>query len=82
MADIKAGVPYLSGTNYLMESTDAGATAGPVLEFYRNSATPAATRSPPSNATAVNTRGETVSKQTGTFYNPDTNKFEQRTVYR
>lgn len=42
----------------------------------------AATRSPPSNATAVNTRGETVSKQTGTFYNPDTNKFEQRTVYR
>ena len=42
MADIKAGVPYLSGTNYLMESTDAGATAGPVLEFYRNSATPAA----------------------------------------
>jgi hypothetical protein len=41
MADIKAGVPYLS-TNYLMESTDAGATAGPVLEFYRNSATPAA----------------------------------------
>lgn len=42
MADIKAGVPYLSGTNYLMESTDAGATAGPVLELYRNSATPAA----------------------------------------
>jgi CRISPR/Cas system-associated exonuclease Cas4 (RecB family) len=41
MADIKAGVPYLS-TNFLMESTDAGATAGPVLEFYRNSATPAA----------------------------------------
>lgn len=42
MADIKAGVPYLSGTNYLIESTDAGATVGPVFELYRNSASPAA----------------------------------------
>jgi hypothetical protein len=42
MADIKAGVPYLSGTTYLIESTDAGATAGPDFATYRNSATPAA----------------------------------------
>lgn len=42
MADIKAGVPYLSGTSYLFESTDAGATVGPVLDIYRNSASPAA----------------------------------------
>jgi hypothetical protein len=41
MADIKAGVPYLSGTSYLIESTDAGAAVGPVFELYRNSATPA-----------------------------------------
>lgn len=42
MADIKAGVPYLSGSTYLIESTDAGATAGPDFATYRNSATPAA----------------------------------------
>lgn len=42
MADIKAGVPYLSGTSYLIESTDAGATAGPIFDLYRNSASPAA----------------------------------------
>jgi hypothetical protein len=42
MADIKAGVPYLSGTSYLIESTDAGASTGPFLELYRNSASPAA----------------------------------------
>jgi hypothetical protein len=42
MADIKAGVPYLSGTTYLIESTDAGATAGPDFATYRNSASPAA----------------------------------------
>jgi len=42
MAQIKAGVPYLSGTSFLIESTDAGATAGPTLDLYRNSATPAA----------------------------------------
>ena len=42
MADIKAGVPYLSGSNYLIESTDAGASAGPVFDLYRNSASPAA----------------------------------------
>jgi hypothetical protein len=42
MADIKAGAPYLSGTTYLIESTDAGAAAGPDFSLYRNSATPAA----------------------------------------
>jgi hypothetical protein len=42
MADIKAGVPYLSGTSYLIESTDAGAAVGPTFKLYRNSATPAA----------------------------------------
>lgn len=47
------------------------------------SATPYAMNNEPSGPpTAVNTRGETVSRQTGTFYNPDTNEFEQRTVYR
>ena len=39
---------------------------------------PAAQPSP----TAINSKGKTVTQQTGTFYNPDTNKFEQRTVYR
>lgn len=41
MADIKAGVPYLSGTAYQIESTDAGAAAGPDYATYRNSASPA-----------------------------------------
>ena len=42
MADIKAGVPYLSSSQFLFESTDAGAAAAPVLNLYRNSASPAA----------------------------------------
>lgn len=42
MADIKSGVPYLSGTAYLIESTDAGASVGPTFSLYRNSASPAA----------------------------------------
>lgn len=52
MAQIKAGVPYLSGTTVVLpsgatsglqlESTDAGAGAGPLLTLYRNSASPAA----------------------------------------
>ncbi len=42
MADIKAGTVYLSATStFLAEATDAGATAGPILDLYRNSATPA-----------------------------------------
>lgn len=42
MADIKAGVPYLSSSQFLFESTDGGTTAAPVLNLYRNSASPAA----------------------------------------
>lgn len=41
MADIKAGVPYLSSGAYQMVSTDPGGV-GPILDFYHNSASPAA----------------------------------------
>lgn len=33
---------FLTGANFTLTSTDAGATAGPVLNLYRNSASPAA----------------------------------------
>jgi hypothetical protein len=39
-------------------------------------------QTPAPGPTAINSKGKTVTQQTGTFYNPDTNKFEQRTVYR